>query len=104
MTTIAELSDAAIAICRVLDQSGVKFGIFGGFAVSALGGPRGSKDIDCVVHCSKEWLVERLKSVPSFQTMGNTRPDLAKFLFGKSHVLIEFFPSKPYPYLAKIPI
>lgn len=40
------LNDAAIALSRVLNDAGIKFGIFGGYAIAVLGGQRESKDID----------------------------------------------------------
>ena len=93
MPSFGKLSDAAIAICKALDELGVDFGIFGGYAIAMLGGPRESKDIDCVVNCDKEWLVRQLSRIEGFQSMGNTRPDLAQFIFGNSNVLLELFPS-----------
>lgn len=94
MVSAKDLGDAAIAIRESLDELGVQFGIFGGYAIAALGGPRESKDIDCVVSCEKQWLVERLKSRSEFRYMANSRKDLAAFLYGDRGVLVEFFPSK----------
>ncbi|KAG8631689.1 hypothetical protein KVT40_000829 [Elsinoe batatas] len=92
MPSILALSDAAIALTKALDDLGVEHGIFGGYAVAILGGPRASKDIDCVVNCNKEWLVERLSAVEDFSSMGNARPDLAVFMY-KREVLVELFPA-----------
>jgi len=94
MPTQGKLADAAVATCRALDTLNIDFGIFGGCAVAILGGPRQSKDVDCVVDCNKEWLVQRLSEMEGFRSMGNSRPDLAQFIFGESNVLIEFFPSR----------
>jgi hypothetical protein len=94
MPSITKLSDAAIAINDACREIGVEFGIFGGYAVAVLGGPRESKDIDCVVNCEKEWLVEKLSQIRGFRSMGNTRADLASFLYGDENILIEFFPGK----------
>ncbi|KAF1818434.1 uncharacterized protein K489DRAFT_413725 [Dissoconium aciculare CBS 342.82] len=94
MPSTPKLSDAAIAISKALgDQLGVEFGIFGGFAIAVLGGPRESKNIDCVVNCSKEWLVNNLGKIDGFRSTGNSRPDLASFLYGENHVLLECFPT-----------
>lgn len=93
MPSLSKLSDAAIAICKALDELGVDFGIFGGYAVAVLGGPRESKDIDCVVNCSKDWLVQKLSKVDGFRSSGNVRPDFASFLYGEHNILLEFFPS-----------
>lgn len=96
MPALAKLSDAAIALSKALDDLNVDHGIFGGFAVAAIGGPRESKDIDCAVGCSKEWLVSALSKVKGFKSMGNSRPDLAQFLYGDGNVLVEFFPSTSF--------
>lgn len=94
MPFTGDLSDAAIAIWEVLDNLGVPFGIFGGFAIATLGGPRESKDIDCAVHCTKEWLVEKSKKIEGFKSMDNQRQDIVTFLWGDRNVLLEFFPSE----------
>lgn len=90
------LNDAAIAVNKALLEARVTFGIFGGFAVGVHGGPRESKDIDCVVNCQKEWLVTFLSSKKDFLYTNNTRPDYAAFFWGNDKpgngVLIEFFP------------
>ncbi|GAB7336731.1 hypothetical protein MBLNU13_g10831t2 [Cladosporium sp. NU13] len=93
MPFTGDLSDAAIAIREVLDDLEVQFGIFGGFAIATLGGPRESKDIDCAVHCTKEWLVEKLRKIEGFKPMDNQRPDIVTFLWGDRNVLLEFFPT-----------
>jgi hypothetical protein len=94
MPFTGDLSDAAIAIREVLDDLEVPFGIFGGFAIATLGGPRESKDIDCAVHCTKEWLVENLRNTEGFKPMDNQRADIVTFLWGDRNVLLEFFPSE----------
>lgn len=60
----------------------------------SLGGPRESKDLDCVVNCDKEWLVQRLSRVAGFRSMNNIRTDLAQFIFGEANLLVESFPSR----------
>ncbi|KAH9828467.1 hypothetical protein Tdes44962_MAKER02385 [Teratosphaeria destructans] len=76
-----------------LRKLNVQYGIFGGYAIATLGGPRESKDIDCVVGCTKEWLVSMLSQVKDFHFMGNLRPDLAQFIYGDRNILIELFPT-----------
>ncbi len=93
MHSQAKLSDAAIAIDKALTELGVEYGIFGGYAIATLGGRRESKDIDCAVNCAKDWLVRELSKKEGFNFMGNVRPNLAQFIFGKHNVLLEFFPS-----------
>jgi hypothetical protein len=93
MPTTAALGDAAIALSRALSTLGVEHGVFGGYAVAVLGGPRASKDIDCAVNCQKEWLVRNLSAVEGFKFTGNARPDLVVFLYGDKNILIELFPS-----------
>lgn len=93
MPSTAALSEAAIALSTALNTLGVERGIFGGYAVAVLGGPRASKDIDCAVDCNKEWLVEKLSTIDGFTFTGNVRADLAVFLWGDKSILIELFPS-----------
>ncbi|KAK6435230.1 hypothetical protein LTR95_008582 [Oleoguttula sp. CCFEE 5521] len=93
MVSSEDLSDAAIAIREVLDELGVQFGIFGGYAVATLGGPRESKDIDCAVHCSKNWLSSELSQRSNFRFLANKRQDIVTFLWGDRGVLVEFFPT-----------
>jgi hypothetical protein len=54
----ARLNDAAIALYQVLQQAGIKHGIFGGFTVASLVGPRESKDVDCIASVSKEQIIK----------------------------------------------
>lgn len=49
----SRLNDAAIALDRVLVAANIKYGIFGGYAITALGGPRESKDVDCLLPQAK---------------------------------------------------
>ena len=92
MPTVAKMSDVAIALAQVFEQLGVEFGIFGGYAVACLGGPRESKDIDCVVNCDKNWLVQQLSQVQNFRSMGNVREDVAIYV-AQHDVTVELFPS-----------
>ncbi|KAG4430177.1 hypothetical protein IFR05_014336 [Cadophora sp. M221] len=54
------LNDAVMSLSRVLSDAGIKFGIFGGYAIAVLGGQRESKDIDCVAALSKQAAVNLL--------------------------------------------
>ncbi len=56
----ARLNDAAIRLCQLLDAANIKHGIFGGYAIGVLGGPRESKDIDCIASTSKQALIHLL--------------------------------------------
>ena len=94
MVTAEDLGDAAIALARALDELRIPGGIFGGVGVGVLGGPRESKDIDCLVHCRKDWLVTKLSQKADFKSMGNKRPDIATFLWGPCNILVECFPSE----------
>ncbi|CAJ2507505.1 Uu.00g086910.m01.CDS01 [Anthostomella pinea] len=75
------LNDAAIALHRVLSQRCVNFGIFGGYAIGAVGGVRESKDIDCLAYVSKEQVVELLNGKHGFQVIPQTRQDYVAFLW-----------------------
>lgn len=92
MPAFAELSDAAAVIYNIFSPRKIDYGIFGGFAVNALGGNRTSKDLNCAVRCSKQQLVALLLQFPQLQNIGNVREDVAIFMLGE--VLIEFFPGK----------
>lgn len=90
------LNDAAIALCRVLDNAQIHFGIFGGYAVAVMGGPRESKDIDCLAAVTKEQAVKLLDGVDGFSVIPQTREDYVAFLWSdqpdrKHAVLVEIF-------------
>ena len=94
MPTFPQLSDAAIALHRILTNANIDFGIFGGYAINTIGGNRTSKDIDCAIGCGKPKIIEILANFPQFTNMNNSRDDVAMFMLGE--VLIEFFPSKTW--------
>ncbi|KAI9667132.1 MAG: hypothetical protein M1831_001309 [Alyxoria varia] len=91
------LNDAAIALTRILRSHGIAFGMFGGGAVAILGGPRESKDLDILAVCSsKRTLVQYVNGKEGFRFTGNTREDLATFLWSdnpntQQWVLVEVF-------------
>ncbi|EQK99582.1 hypothetical protein G6O67_005588 [Ophiocordyceps sinensis] len=92
----ARLNDAAIALHRVLDTAHVNFGIFGGYAIGALGGVRESKDIDCLASVSKDEIMEILDRKQGFQAIPQSRQDYVAFFWSdkpdRSHaVLVEIF-------------
>lgn len=93
------LNDAAIALNQVLASSNVKFAIFGGYAVTALGGPRESKDIDCIAKVSKEEAIRLLDKKNGFAVVPQTRQDYVAFLWSvpsdpRNAVLVEIFPEQ----------
>ena len=92
MPTFHQLSDAAIALHRILTSAEIEFGIFGGYAINTIGGDRTSKDNDCAIGCDKAKIVEVLAGIPQFRYMNNSRDEVAMFMLGD--VLIEFFPSE----------
>ncbi|KAI0474009.1 hypothetical protein GGR56DRAFT_649980 [Xylariaceae sp. FL0804] len=93
------LNDAAIALHRVLSHRGVHFGIFGGYAIGAIGGVRESKDIDCLASVTKEQIIHLLDHKEGFQAIPQTRQDYVAFLWSdrpdrKNAVLVEIFCEK----------
>ncbi|TVY83017.1 hypothetical protein LSUE1_G002429 [Lachnellula suecica] len=92
----ARLNDAAIVLYRVLERAGVNFGIFGGYAIAALGGPRESKDIDCVASVTKAQIIALLDAKDGFAAVPQGRQDYVAFLWSntpnrKNAVLVEIF-------------
>ncbi|KAK2613104.1 hypothetical protein N8I77_000033 [Diaporthe amygdali] len=92
------LHDAAIALKQVLGQAGVKFGVFGGYAVSVLGGVRESKDIDCLASVTKDQAVALLDGKNGFRVIPQSRQDYVAFFWqdpgkkpGNNPVLVEIF-------------
>ncbi|KAI1371553.1 hypothetical protein F4677DRAFT_450205 [Hypoxylon crocopeplum] len=93
------LNDAAIALHRVLSGGGVKFGLFGGYAVGVMGGERATKDIDCLASASKDQVVELLHKKDGFVVIPQTRQDYVAFFWddqaeGRDPVLVEIFCEK----------
>ncbi|KAF1951784.1 hypothetical protein CC80DRAFT_193786 [Byssothecium circinans] len=90
------LNDAAIALQKVLGEAGVRFGIFGGYAVSVLGGVRESKDVDCIVALSREQVIAALDKRAGFSLIPQTRQDYVAFFWSEkanstNPVLVEIF-------------
>lgn len=90
------LNDAAIALHRVLNEQHITFGIFGGYAIGALGGVRESKDIDCLASVSKEQILQLMDCKEGFQAVPQTRQDYVAFLWSdkadrSNAVLVEVF-------------
>ncbi|EFE44409.1 hypothetical protein TRV_00825 [Trichophyton verrucosum HKI 0517] len=90
------LNDAAISLHRVLSAHGVKFGIFGGYAVAALGGPRESKDVDCLACVNKDQILNILDGKSGFVAVPQSRRDYVAFLWSdkptrERAVLVEIF-------------
>ncbi|KAK7525489.1 uncharacterized protein IWZ02DRAFT_237616 [Phyllosticta citriasiana] len=89
------LKDAAIAMYATLQASGIKFGIFGGYAVSVLGGNRESKDVDCIVSVSKQEILHILDGKNGFKALPQTREDYVAFLWSENPTeLVEIFCAK----------
>ena len=92
----SRLNDAAIALGEVLRTADIKHGIFGGYALSCLGGTRESKDIDCLVSASKEKIISLLDGNNGFKYINQARPDCVAFLWSEKPkdpraVLVEVF-------------
>jgi len=90
------LNDAAIALHRVLGRHGIRFGIFGGYAVATLGGARESKDIDCLASVTKQQVIGIMNGQEGFQAIPQSREDYVAFLWSdkpnRAHaVLVEIF-------------
>ncbi len=75
------LNDAAKALYKVLSEAGVKHGIFGGCAIGALGGPRESKDIDCITSVSKQQILSILNGKQGFEYLNQAREDYVAFFW-----------------------
>lgn len=91
-TTRYTTTPAAVAIYTALEASGIKFGIFGGYAVSVLGGNRESKDVDCIVSASKQEILRVLDGKNGFTAIPQTREDYVAFLWSEHPaVLVEIF-------------
>ncbi|KAM4054324.1 ser/Thr protein phosphatase [Hirsutella rhossiliensis] len=95
----ARLNDAAIALHRALDTAHIIFGIFGGYAIGALGGVRESKDVDCLASVSKDEIVEILDGKAGFQAIPQSRQDYVAFFWSdktdrNNAVLVEIFCEK----------
>ncbi|KAF2759375.1 hypothetical protein EJ05DRAFT_344195 [Pseudovirgaria hyperparasitica] len=92
----SRLNDAAIALDRVLGHAQIRFGIFGGYAIGALGGNRESKDIDCVASVTKQQIINILDKKEGFEAVMQSRQDYVAFLWSdkpnrEGAVLVEIF-------------
>lgn len=92
----SRLNDAAIALSDILESADIKHGIFGGFAIGTLGGPRESKDIDCLAAISKAEAVALLHGSDGFTVVPQSRQDYVAFLWSEKAdrsqaVLVEIF-------------
>src|SRR5690348_16988257 len=90
------LNDAAIALSQILTRAGIKFGIFGGYAIAVRGGLRESKDIDCLASVSKQQVINLLDGVDGFVAVPQSRLDYVAFLWSDrpnraNAVLVEVF-------------
>lgn len=73
------LHDAAIALNRMISRNGIKSGIFGGYAMGILGGPRESKDVDCLASVTKQQIISLLDGKEGFQCIPQGREDYVAF-------------------------
>lgn len=92
----SRLNDAAIALSKALTEANIKHGIFGGYAVTVLGGPRETKDVDCLASASKDQIVTLLNAREDFTFIPQSRQDYAAFLWSakpadRKNVLVELF-------------
>ena len=92
----SRLNDAAIALHGVLAAANIKYGVFGGYAVTIWGGPRESKDVDCLASASKDQIIALLDGKHGFKYIDQTRTDYAAFLWSEKPkdpraVLVEIF-------------
>ena len=94
---VESLSKAAVALYAALSSANVQHGIFGGYAVAALGGPRASKDADCVAASNRARLVAIIGARSDFTLIPQTREDYVSFWHEtptSRPVLVELFPTQ----------
>lgn len=100
------LNDAAIALYCSFAEANVRFGIFGGYAITALGGPRESKDVDCLASLTKAQAISILDGKNGFTVIPQTRQDYVAFLWTPPgdknravlvEIFCESFPGKSLP-------
>ncbi|KAI1108469.1 ser/Thr protein phosphatase [Nemania sp. NC0429] len=90
------LNDAAIALHRILSREGINFGIFGGYAIGAVGGVRESKDVDCLASITKAQVIQLLDNQEGFRVIPQSREDYVAFFWSdqsdsRNAVLVEIF-------------
>lgn len=86
------LNDAAIALCKILSENNVKHGIFGGWVVGIRGGPRGSKDIDCLVAGGKQQVLKmyvRSRRVSIHSSVNTLRKNAGQFSWYYSRLALK---------------
>lgn len=94
------LHDAALALHQILGRANIKYGVFGGYAVSVLGGVRESKDVDCLASVTKNDIIKLLDGTNGFTAIPQTREDYVGFFWSEpgkgsaiqpNSVLVEIF-------------
>lgn len=117
MVTNQDLADASIALSRILTKRKVKFGLFGEYAVTLLGGQRSCTKLDCRIATTKDNLLRLIDGKGGFRAskplcrpngsgaigiLWNSKHDKAR----ASTVWVLFrcddYPSKLWPYLWKL--
>ncbi|KAI0890789.1 hypothetical protein F4806DRAFT_489882 [Annulohypoxylon nitens] len=93
------LNDAAIVLHHIFSNENIKYGIFGGYAISAFGGLRATKDIDVLASISKDELLKLVTKEHGFDALTQARDDYVAFLYAdkaapKLQVLVEVFCAK----------
>ena len=92
------LHKAALALYAALSSANVQHGIFGGYAIAVLGGPRASKDVDCVTVSDRAGLVAIIGARSDFTLIPQTREDYVSFFWhempNSRPVLVELFPTQ----------
>ncbi|KAI2620911.1 hypothetical protein GGS26DRAFT_601501 [Hypomontagnella submonticulosa] len=88
--------DAAIALHRILGPQNIRYGIFGGYAISVMQGVRSTKDIDCLVSASKDQVIRLLDKKGGFNLAPSSPEDYVLFEWsdlpdGKCEILVEIF-------------
>jgi hypothetical protein len=73
----ARLNNTAIALYRAFYSANVKHGIFGGYAIGVLGGPRKSKDINCIALISKQDAIDLLGGKGGFNLLIKARTTIS---------------------------
>jgi hypothetical protein len=96
MSNEMRLYQAALELDTVLTENKIGYGIFGGWAINALGSNRGTKDIDCLVAAEKEDIGRMFLDKPGWNRIPGQRQDYIAFLVGErtENVLVEVFPGK----------
>ncbi|EEP77652.1 predicted protein [Uncinocarpus reesii 1704] len=88
------LSEAAVAVSKILSDHGIKHGVFGGWAVNVLGGNRATKDIDLMAAIGKDELWQLMEGRIGWVKIPNMREDYAPFFWDDAlqrPVLVEIF-------------